>query len=74
LLSSISGKFVSRAHFGGFMTQSDVEFASGKSNSRKEWIEEMIAESKKKKMEKQKNTEETETRDGELKRFDLANC
>jgi hypothetical protein len=56
------------------MTQSDVEFASGKSNSRKEWIEEMIAESKKKKMEKQKNTEETETRDGELKRFDLANC
>ncbi len=48
------------------MTQSDIEFASGKSNSRKEWIESMIAESKKRKMEKQKVLEETESKTIEL--------
>lgn len=43
------------------MNRSDIEFAQGKSNSRKEWIEEMISESKKRKAEKKKETEETLT-------------
>lgn len=52
-------------HFGGFMTKSDADFADGRANTRKEWIEQMISESKKKKAEKQKVAEETEelTRD-----------
>ena len=45
----LDSNFVEETHFGGFLTRSDVEFASGKSNTRKEWIEEMIAESKRKK-------------------------
>jgi hypothetical protein len=37
------------SHFGGFLTRSDIEFAEGKSNSRKDWIDTMIADSKKRK-------------------------
>ena len=62
----LNADFVDRAHFGGFLTQSDVEFASGKSNTRKEWIEQMIAESKKRKLEKQTALEEAETETTEL--------
>lgn len=36
-------KMDSEMNFGGFLTQNDVEFSTGKANSRKEWIEEMIA-------------------------------
>ena len=43
-----------------------MEFASGKSNTRKEWIEQMIAESKKRKLEKQTALEEAETKTTEL--------
>ena len=46
--------------------QSDVEFASGKSNTRKEWIEQMIAESKKRKLEKQTALEEAESQTKKL--------
>lgn len=41
------------------MTKSDADFADGRANTRKEWIEQMISESKKKKAEKQKVAEET---------------
>ena len=41
------------------MTRSDLEFAEGKSNSRKEWIDNMIAESRKRKAERQKDHEDT---------------
>ena len=51
--------FVEETHFGGFMTKSDADFADGRANTRKEWIEQMISESKKKKAEKQKVAEET---------------
>ena len=43
-----------------------MEFASGKSNTRKEWIEQMIADSKKRKLEKQTALEEAETQTAEL--------
>ena len=43
-----------------------MEFASGKSNTRKEWIEQMIAESKKRRHEKQTALEEAETQTTEL--------
>ena len=46
--------------------QSDVEFASGKSNTRKEWIEQMIAESKKRKLEKATALEEAESQTKKL--------
>ncbi|QQP41580.1 Uncharacterized protein FKW44_015999 [Caligus rogercresseyi] len=46
-------------HFGGFMEKSDMEFASGKSNTRKEWIDSMISDSRKRKLERQKNLEES---------------
>ena len=45
-------EFVDEAHFGGFMTKADDDFKSGKANSRKEYIENLIRESKKKKAEK----------------------
>ena len=35
-----------------------MEFSSGKGNSRKEWIETMIAESKKRKYDQQKDKED----------------
>ena len=54
-----SKKLDAEQHFGGFLTQSDMEFSSGKSNSRREWIENMIADSKKRKFEQQKNKEDT---------------
>ena len=38
------------------MTRSDIEFAEGKSNTRKEWIDNMIADSKKRKAERQRYT------------------
>ena len=47
-------------------SQSDVEFASGKSNTRKEWIEQMIAESKKRKLEKATALEEAESQTKKL--------
>ena len=43
------------------MSRSDIEFSEGKSNTRKEWIENMIAESKKRKLERQKEQEEAVT-------------
>ena len=51
-------KMDAEMNFGGFMTKSDVEFSSGKGNSRQDYIEEMIAESKKRKFEQQKDKEE----------------
>ena len=40
-------EFVDQAHFGGFMTKADDDFKAGKSNSRKDIIENLIRESKK---------------------------
>lgn len=57
----IAAAFVDQAHFGGFMDKSDADFAQGRGNARKDWIENMIAESKKKKAEQQRRAEETET-------------
>ena len=51
-------KMDAEMNFGGFMTKSDVEFSTGKGNSRQDYIEEMIAESKKRKFEQQKDKEE----------------
>ena len=51
-------KLDAEQNFGGFLTQSDMEFSSGKGNSRKEWIETMIAESKKRKYDQQKDKED----------------
>jgi Nop14-like family len=56
---SVSAEFVGETHFGGFLTRSDIEFAEGKSNSRKEWIDNMIAESKKRKADRQRDHEDT---------------
>ncbi len=42
------------------MNQADFEFSAGKDN-RKEWIDKMIADSKARKLEKQRNTEESES-------------
>ena len=53
-------EFVDEAHFGGFMTKADEDFKSGKANSRKDFIENLIRESKKKKAEKRKAEEEAE--------------
>ena len=53
-------EFVDQAHFGGFMTKADDDFKAGKSNSRKDIIENLIRESKKKKAEKRKAEEEAE--------------
>ena len=52
-------KLTSEMNFGGFLTQNDIEFSTGKGNSRKEWIEQMIADSKKRKLELQKDKEES---------------
>ena len=52
-------KLTSEMNFGGFLTQNDIEFQTGKGNSRKDWIEQMIAESKKRKFDQQKDKEET---------------
>ena len=53
------------------MTKTDIDFAEGRANNRKEWIDKMIAESKARKLEKQRDQEETDTRtrvlDGEWK-------
>ncbi len=46
--------------------RSDEEFKEGRGNSRKEWIENLIKESKKRKAEKRKVEEETEERTKEL--------
>ena len=54
-----SKKLTSEMNFGGFLTQNDIEFQTGKGNSRKDWIEQMIAESKKRKFDQQKDKEET---------------
>merc|ERR1712130_635802 len=59
-------QFVDSAHFGGFMSQADDEFEAGKGNSRKEFIENLIRESKKKKAEKRKADEEAEDKTNEL--------
>ena len=52
-------KMSTEMNFGGFLTQNDIEFSTGKGNSRKEWIEQMIAESKKRKLELQKDKEDS---------------
>ena len=52
--------FVNEAHFGGFMTKADDDFKAGKGNNRKDYIENLIRESKKKKAEKRKAEEEAE--------------
>ncbi|TRY77198.1 hypothetical protein TCAL_00081 [Tigriopus californicus] len=57
---ALEASFVSESHFGGFMTKSDVEFAEGKANTRQQWIESMISESKRKKAEKQKSQAENQ--------------
>jgi len=59
-------QFVDSAHFGGFMSQADDEFKAGKGNSRKEFIENLIRESKKKKAEKRKADEEAEEKTDDL--------
>ena len=51
-------KMDAEMNFGGFMSRTDVEFSTGKGNSRQDYIEEMIAESKKRKFEQQKDKEE----------------
>ena len=56
---TLSAEYVSEAHFGGFLTRSDLEFAEGKSNTRKEWIDNMISESRKRKAERQKDHADT---------------
>ena len=53
-----SKKMDAEMNFGGFMSRQDMEFSSGKANSRQDYIEEMIAESKKRKFENQKDKEE----------------
>merc|ERR1719449_271566 len=62
----LSKEFVDEAHFGGFMSKADDEFKAGKGNSRKEYIENLIRESKKKKAEKRKADEEAEDKTNEL--------
>jgi len=62
----LSKQFVDEAHFGGFMSKADDEFKSGKGNTRKEYIENLIRESKKKKAEKRKADEEAEEKTKEL--------
>jgi len=59
-------EFVDEAHFGGFMSRADDEFKAGKGNSRKEYIENLIRESKKKKAEKRKADQEAEDKTNEL--------
>lgn len=56
----LNASFVEEAHFGGFLNKADVDYASGKANTRKDWIEQMIADSKKRKAEKSKDLEEAE--------------
>ena len=48
------------------MTQTDDEFKRGQGNTRKEWIENLIRESKKRKAEKRKADEETEEKTNSL--------
>ena len=55
---SSKNKMDADMNFGGFLNQHDMEFTAGKGNSRKEWIEQMIADSKKKKYEMQKDKED----------------
>ena len=62
----LSKEFVDEAHFGGFMTKADDDFKAGKGNNRKEFIENLIRESKKKKAEKRKAEEEAEEKTLEL--------
>merc|ERR1711862_471624 len=62
----LSKEFVDEAHFGGFMSKADDEFKAGKGNSRKEYVENLIRESKKKKAEKRKADEEAEDKTNEL--------
>ena len=62
----LNKEFVGEAHFGGFMSQADDEFKSGRGNSRKEYIENLIKESKKKKADKRKADQEAEDKTKEL--------
>jgi len=57
-VKKLDANFVSETHFGGFMSKSDLEYADGRANTRKEWIDKMIQESKARKAEKQKDVEE----------------
>ncbi len=56
----MAAKFVGETHFGGFMTKTDIDFAEGRANSRKEWIDKMIADSKARKLERQRNLEDAD--------------
>ncbi|XP_046383627.1 nucleolar protein 14 homolog [Ischnura elegans] len=53
----LEGKFVKEAHFGGFLTKKEETESQAK--SRKELIDQLIAESKKRRYEKQKLQDET---------------
>ena len=55
------------------MTRSDIEFAEGKSNNRKEWIDNMIADSKKGKADRQRDHEDTLNMTVDLVSISLAN-
>jgi len=59
-------EFVEKAHFGGFMTMDDDQFKAGTGNSRKDFIENLIRESKKKKAEKRRADEEAEEKTVDL--------
>ena len=59
-------EFVEKAHFGGFMTMDDDQFKAGRGNSRKDFIENLIRESKKKKAEKRRADEEAEEKTVDL--------
>eukprot|EP00095_Tigriopus_kingsejongensis_P002460 maker-scaffold1069_size64751-snap-gene-0.13 protein:Tk02460 transcript:maker-scaffold1069_size64751-snap-gene-0.13-mRNA-1 annotation:"nucleolar protein 14 homolog" len=57
---ALQAALVSETHFGGFMTKADVDFAEGRANTRQQWIETMISESKKNKAERQKTLAENQ--------------
>jgi len=59
-------EFVEKAHFGGFMTMDDDQFKAGRGNSRKDFIENLIRETKKKKAEKRRADEEAEEKTVDL--------
>merc|ERR1712059_220111 len=62
----LSKQFVEEAHFGGFMSKADDEFKAGKGNTRKDFIDNLIKESKKKKAEKRKADQEAEDKTNAL--------
>ena len=59
--AKLNSKFVDEIHFGGFMEKSDMEFASGKFDTRKEKIANVIADFRQKKVDKQNELQAMET-------------